>query len=123
MRGVDLVILAQLAALPAHVAQGGVELAYVVIGVGEDKPGLVGLRGAVLRPLLNQLGAGLALGARPVDGTLLLVDAERIVEIAFGHHLGRAPVVYLVLPLYFGQRRSAVAVFQRAEHAAPVDAR
>ena len=95
----------------------------VVVGVGEHKAGFVGLGGAVLRPLLDQLGAGLALRARPVDRALVLVDAERVVKIALGHHLGRAPLVDLVLALHFRELGRAVAVFQRAEHAAAVDAR
>ena len=122
MRRGELVILAQLAAFLAHGAQGGVELVHLVIGVGEHEAGFVRRGGAVLRPLRDQRGAGLALRARPVDRALLLVDVERVVKIALGHHLGRAALVDLVLPLHLGQLGRAVAVFQRAEHAAALDA-
>ena len=106
VRRVEHVILAELAAFLAHVAQGGIELVHIVIGVGEHEAGFVGRGGAVLRPLLDQRGAGLALRARPVDRALLLVDAERVVKIALGHHLGGAPLVDLVLPLHFGEFRA-----------------
>ena len=43
-------------------------------------------------------GAGLALRARPVNAAFALVNFQGVVEIAFGHHLGRASIVALVLP-------------------------
>ena len=52
---------------------------------------------------------------------LSFVDAERVVKIALGHHLGCAAVVELVLALDFRQFGRAVAVFEHAEHAAAVD--
>ena len=112
----------ELAALLAHGAQGGVELVDVVVGVGEHETGFVAVGRRVLRPLLDQLGAGLALGARPVDRALVVVDAERVVKVALRHHLRGAALVELVLPLDFRQHGRAVAVFQHAEHAAAVDA-
>jgi hypothetical protein len=40
------------------------------IGIGEHETGFVGMFGAVPGPLLDKLGARLALGAGPVDRTL-----------------------------------------------------
>ena len=116
-------ILAELAPPLPHGAQCGVELLHVVVGVGEHETGLVGARGAVLRPLVDQLRPRLALGARPMDRALCFIDAERVMEIPLGHHLGRAPLVDLVLALHFRQRYRAIAILERAEHAAAVDAR
>ena len=41
-RGLELVILAQLAALAAHLPDGGIDLAHIGIGVGEHEAGFDG---------------------------------------------------------------------------------
>ena len=123
VRGLEGVAGAELSPALSHGAQRRIEGRNIVVGVGEHEPRFVALRGAVLGPLLDQRGPGLALRAGPVDRALLLVDAERVVKIALGHHLGGAPVVELVLPFDLAERRGAMAVLERAEHAAAVDAR
>ena len=114
-------IATELASLPTHGPQIRVELRHVPIGIGEHKTGFVGGRGAVPCPLLDKCTAGLVLGSRPVDGTFRLIDAKGVSEIAFGHHRGRPPLLVLMLAGHLRQRRSAIAVLQRTEHAAAID--
>ena len=113
----------QLAALLSNGADRAVELINVGVGVGEHETGFRGVGGAVNGPLRDQRGARFGLGARPLDRSLGLIDAERVIEIPFGHHLGRAPVIMLVLTAHDRQLGRAVAVLEHAEHAPALDAR
>ena len=123
MGGIKQAVLAELAAFTAHGAQGRIQPVHLVIGVGEDKARFRRICGTVLGPLLDQRSARLTLRAGPMDGAFLVVDAERVVKVAFGHHLRRAPLVDFVLALDFAQFGRAMAVLERAEHAAAIDAR
>jgi hypothetical protein len=60
------VILAQVAAFPAHAADGAVDLVHVVVGVGEDEPCFRGISLRVGSPLPNQRGLRLFLRAGPL---------------------------------------------------------
>jgi hypothetical protein len=47
-------VLAEFAAIPPHLADGEIDLAHVVIGIGEDEAGPGGIAGGVLRPFAHQ---------------------------------------------------------------------
>ena len=121
---VELVILAELPELAVHLARAGVELAAILVGVGEDEPAFVGCGVDVAAVGVEQFGAGLGLGcASSGCAPFGLIDAERVVKFPLGEILAGAAVVAGGLPLISVERRRAVAVFENAEHAAALDAR
>ena len=78
-----LVILAEPAKLPVDFARALVQLGNVEIGVGENETRFVRRCGNVVPVGVEQFGAGFALGARPVNRALGLIDAKRIMKFPF----------------------------------------
>ena len=107
---------------PCDRPQSGIEFVDRVVRVSKDKTALAGRWRGVFGPLLDKRGARLALGPRPANGSLLLIDAERVMKIALGHHLRGAALVGLVLAFDFAEHGGAIAVFERAKHPSPIDA-
>ena len=86
-------IVAERPLLLADVAQGGIELEDVGVGVGEDKAGLVRIGRKVPAPLPDQRLAGLILPAAPMDRTLPRKDRQGRQELALVHQVEGAPLL------------------------------
>jgi hypothetical protein len=109
-------------ALPGPVLAHAPVYPNLAVGVGDNKPALARLGGAVVRPLADKRGAAFLLPFRPMDRALPVKDAKAGFKIALVHRVKGGFLVGVLHAINRMKLGGSVFGFQDIEKAAALDA-
>ncbi len=114
-------VLAQRASLAQPAPRRQIEIAHLVIGVGEDDPALIRLGDALAVPALDQILAGLVAGVGDMDHSARLIGGERLAGAAGGQMPCSVALPVFMLATNLGDLDMGMPLGDRAERRARLD--